>query len=330
MEIQKAKRAFATTENRIRVIAEGDFLVEKIIFLVGPTAVGKTEVSLHLARLINAEIISCDSMQVYKGMDIGTQKSTPSQRKKVPHHIVDAVSPGRNFSVAEFRKKALCYIEKIHRERKTPLLVGGTGLYMKALIDGLFPSPPADRRLRKELMRTEELNGKGSLYKKLFKVDPKTAKMLHPNDTRRIVRALEVFIKTNTPMSELKKKTKGLAGRYDIKIFCLNRNRQNLYGMIESRVEKMFRSGFVRECRELRKKRLSMTARQALGYKEVFDYLDSKVSLSEAKDLIKKNTRNFAKRQLSWFRNDKRVIWIDVDGKSSKEAAEILCWRCGT
>jgi len=302
--------------------------MKPIIFLVGPTAVGKTETSIHLAKLIDAEIISCDSMQVYKGMDIGTQKPTAAQRRVAPHYIVDIVSPSYNFSAANFRKRAIGYIKRIHKEGRTPLFVGGTALYMKILIDGLFPSPAADKALRKNLLK-EEAGKKGALYNKLLKVDPQTAKILHPNDTRRIIRALEVYIKTNRPMSELKKKTKGLKDSYDIKIFCLNRNRENLYKKIEKRVDSMFKQGLLAECKQLKKKRLSITAKQALGYKEVFDYLNSKTTLQETKELIKKKTRNFAKRQLSWFRNDKRIIWIDADRRRpesvAKEITGLLC-----
>lgn len=301
---------------------------KEIIFLVGPTAVGKTEISLHLAGLINAEIISCDSMQVYKGMDIGTRKPTLSQRQAAAHYMIDIISPRRNFSVAEFRRRALGYINKIHKKKKIPLLVGGTALYMKALIDGLFLSPPADRALRRKLLRQEKVNQRGFLHSQLFEVDPLTAGKLHPNDTRRIIRALEVYIKTNTPMSESKKKTMGLADKYNMRIFALNRNRQALYKRIEERVERMFKQGFTRECRRLKKRKLSMTASQALGYKEIFSYLNSQTSLKDAKDLIKKNTRHFAKRQLSWFRNDKRVIWINIDEKQPEEIAKAIGREC--
>ena len=281
--------------------------MRQILFLVGPTAVGKTKVSIYLARLLNTHIISCDSMQVYKGMDIGTQKPTASQLRSVPHHMVSMISPARNFSVGDFRQKAIGYIDQIEKQGKIPLLVGGTALYMKALIDGLFPSPPADRRLRKRLLMLQKQNKPGFLYKQLKKIDSKTAALLHPNDTRRIIRALEVYEKTGKPMSELKKKTKGLSARYEVKIFCLNRDREQLYRMIDERVDKMFGQGLLKECRRLRKRRLSMTALQALGYKEVFSYLDTGLSLQKAKALIKQYTRNFAKRQLSWFRNDERI-----------------------
>ena len=299
--------------------------MKTIIFLVGPTAVGKTAVSIRMAKILNAEIISCDSMQVYKGMDIGTQKPSPAQLGKITHHMIDIISPSRSFSVADFRKRALRCVKGIEKKGKGVIFAGGTALYMKALVDGLFPSPSADYALRKKLLSEEYENGNGYLYKKLCNVDAETAKLLHPNDTRRIIRALEVYINTKVPISELKKTTKGLKEKYDIKIFCLNRDRERLYHIIDKRVELMFRKGLRAECRRLKGKKLSITARQALGYKEVFDYLDKRISLNDAKESIKKRTRNFAKRQLSWFRNDNRIKWIDIDNYSPDQVARILC-----
>ena len=299
--------------------------MKTIIFLVGPTAVGKTAVSICAAKILNAEIISCDSMQIYKGMDIGTQKPSSAQLGKVPHHMIDIISLSRSFSVADFRKRALKCIKDIERRGKSIIFAGGTALYMKALVDGLFLSPAADYVLRKKLLSEEHENGNGYLYKKLCNVDAETAKLLHPNDTRRIIRALEVYINTKTPISELKKTTKGLKERYSIRIFCLNRDRENLYRIIDRRVDLMFRKGLLAECGRLKDKRLSTTARQALGYKEVFDYLDKRINLNDAKESIKKRTRNFAKRQLSWFRNDSRIEWIDIDNYSPKQAAGIIC-----
>jgi tRNA dimethylallyltransferase len=298
--------------------------MKTIIFLVGPTAVGKTAISVHAAKILNAEIISCDSMQVYKDMDIGTQKPSPAQLSRITHHMIGVISPLKNFSVADFRKKALRCIKVIERKGKEPLFAGGTALYMKALVDGLFPAPPADYVLRKKLLDEEAKNSQGYLHKKLLKIDVETAKLLHPHDTRRIIRALEVYANTKLPMSELKKQTKGLKEQYNIRVFCLNRNRQDLYNIIDKRVDLMFRKGFIAECRKLKRKRLSMTARRALGYKEVFDFLDGRICLYEAKELIKKQTRNFAKRQLSWFRNDNRVEWVDIDDKSPAEAARLI------
>ena len=299
--------------------------MKEIIFLVGPTAVGKTAVSIYMAKRLNAEIISCDSMQVYKGMDIGTGKPTIFKQRQVRHYMIDVISPSRNFSVADFRKRATAHIKTIEKKGKRALFVGGTGLYMKALVDGLFPSPPADHALRSQLLKEEKALGNAHLYKQLLKVDKASAKLLHPNDARRIIRALEVYTNTGTPMSVLKKKTKGLKSEYKISLFCLNRDRREIYATIDTRVDYMFKQGLVAECKRLGKTRLSTTARKALGYREVFDYLAGKIGLNDAKELIKKNTRNFAKRQLSWFRNDERIIWIDIDDKNPKEIAELLC-----
>ena len=299
--------------------------MKEIIFLVGPTAVGKTAVSIYMAKRLNAEIISCDSMQVYKGMDIGTGKPKLFKQRQVPHYMIDAISPSRNFSVADFRKRAIGHIKMIEKKGKRILFVGGTGLYMKALVDGLFPSPPPDHALRNKLLKEEKTIGSGYLHRQLLKVDKASAKLLHPNDTRRIIRALEVYTNTGVPMSVLKKKTKGLKSEYKISLFCLNRDRKDIYSLIDTRVDYMFKQGLVAECKRLEKTRLSTTARKALGYREVFDYLAGKIGLNDTKELIKKNTRNFAKRQLSWFRNDERIIWIDIDDKNPKEIAELLC-----
>jgi len=285
---------------------------KKIIFLVGPTAIGKTEVALILAKRMNAEIISCDSMQVYKGMDIGTQKPSLNSRELIRHHMIDIVTPDKEFSVADFRKRALKAIREIHKINKIPLFVGGTGLYMKVLIGGLFPSPPKDEGLRKRLYEEQKRHGGNYLHERLKKVDSQTAKIIHPNDTKKIVRALEVYYTTKKTMSELKASTKPLTDRFDVRIFALARERNELYRRINERVEKMFKEGFLEEAEKLFKRQLSLTARQAIGYREIFDYLNGKVTKEEAKELIKKNTRQYAKRQLTWFRNDKRVKWIEV------------------
>ena len=305
--------------------AQGEYTHKnkQIIFLVGPTAVGKTAVSIKLAKEIYAEIISCDSMQVYKGMDIISQKPTSLKQKQVPHHMIDIISPSQNFNVADYRKMALKIIKNIHKKDKAPLLVGGSALYMKVLIDGLFPSPKPDLRLRKRLKKEAEFKEKEYLYKRLKRIDPETAGMLHPNDTRRIIRALEVYFKTGIPMSELKKKTKGLKKNYNIKIFCLNRPREKLYDRINKRIDRMFKQGIIGECKRLKNKRLSLSASQILGCKEIFAYLDKKCTKQEAKQILKRNTRRFAKRQLSWFRNEPGISWIDINNNEGpKEIAE--------
>lgn len=321
-------------------------ITKKIIFLVGPTAVGKSKVAVRLAKVLNAEIISCDSMQVYKGMDIGTQKPSLELRKEVRHHMIDILTPAQEFNAADFRKRALRIIREIHNRNKIPLLVGGTGLYMKVLIDGLFPSPPKDEKLRRKLYM-EEKKRCGSLYEKLERIDPATAKKIHPNDTKKIVRALEVYYTTKKRISELKGKTRPLSDKFDVTIFGLIRPRQELYERIDGRVDRMFEAGFLNEVKKLSKKRLSVTAAQAIGYKEAIEYLRDKDNKAKEglkrkdkgkiredkgmiredkgvegldkgieglKELIKKNTRRYAKRQLTWFRRDKRVVWVDISG----------------
>ncbi len=309
---------------------------KKIVFLVGPTAAGKTDAAVLLARKINAEIISCDSMQVYKGMDIGTQKPSADIRKKVKHHMIDIVTPDKEFSAADFRRKALRLIDAVHKKGKVPLFVGGTGFYMKALIDGLFPSPPKNEKLREKLYRENETKGAGYLWSKLNAVDPETAKGIHPNDIKKIVRALEVFYTAKKKMSELKNRTRPLSDKFDIKIFGLERDRQELYCRINERVDRMFEEGLLAEANKFADKPLSLTASQAIGYRETLLFLRKQESkkewmpafagmtqgendIEELKDLIKKNTRHYAKRQMTWFRADKSVIWIVVSAGQTPE-----------
>ena len=279
-----------------------------IIFLVGPTASGKTKLSLKLARKLNAEIVSCDSMCVYKGMDILTSKPSKADLKKVRHHLIDIISPEKEFSVAEYRKMALDKIEDILKRGKTPLFVGGSGLYVKAVTDGLFPSAEKDLKFRKLQEVLAKKYGRGYLYKKLKRIDPDRAGKIHPNDLRRVIRALEIYHTEKRKPSELNSNTEPL--KYDFKIFGLAVERSELYKNIDDRVDEMFKKGIAGEVKKLSKKTLSMTAGKALGYGEVLGYLKGRYSLEEAKELLKKNTRHFAKRQLTWFRPDRRIHWL--------------------
>jgi len=279
-----------------------------VIFLVGPTASGKTMLSIELARKLNAEIISCDSMCVYKGMDILTSKPSAIDRKRVKHHLVDIIPPAREFSVAEYRRMALEKIEDILGRNKIPLFVGGSGLYVKAVVDGLFPSAQKDAKFRKKQEALANKYGRAYLYKKLRKMDPQRAVKIHPNDLRRIIRALEIYHTEKKRPTELKLKTEPL--KHEFKIFGLKIDRNELYKNIDTRVEEMFKKGIVEEIRKLSKKTLSITAKKALGYGEILGYLQDKYSLEEAKELLKKNTRHFAKRQLTWFKQDRRITWL--------------------
>ena len=302
-------------------------MAERLFFLVGPTAIGKTEVSLELAKLLNCEIISCDSMQVYKGMDIGTSKPAQDLLNKIPHHMIDIIEPSKEFSVARFRELATKVMEEVLAKHKTPLFVGGSGLYVKVLIDGIFKGPSSDRELRARLKAEADEFGVEVLYKRLKEIDSETASVVHPNDLRRILRALEVYEDAKTPISKLKNQTHGLNGKYKIKMFGLNTDRKVLYKRIDERVEAMFEAGLVEETRRLMDQSLSTTASQALGYKEVFGYLRGEYVLDEAKRLVKRNTRRYAKRQLTWFKRDKRIEWIVVDEKSNPKEIVQKIWK---
>jgi len=287
----------------------------KVIFIVGPTASGKTKASIALAKKIDGEIISCDSMQIYKGIPVLSCAPTPKNCKAIPHHLIAELSPKKEYSAAIFSKKASSLIKKILSKNKTPIIVGGTGLYVKALIDGLFPSPEKDPLLRKKLELKAEKYTSLALYKELKKIDPIASQNIHPNDARRIIRALEIYYLTGIPMSIHKKNTKGIANTCNIQQTGLFMPREELYEKINKRVDIMFKDGLLDEVKRLLKLELSMTAALAIGIKEIRGYLNGEYTYKEAKELIKKHTRNYAKKQLTWFRRDKRIKWFS-DGKS--------------
>lgn len=283
-----------------------------MVFIVGPTGVGKSAVAISLAKKTGAEIISCDSMQVYRGMDIGTAKPGLGLRKKVRHHLISIVSPRYEFSCADFSQRAKRLIKDIIKRGHLPLLVGGSGLYVKALVDGLFAGPSKDQKLRDRLEEISRLHGVQHLYQRLKEVDSCSARKIHPNDKRRIIRSLEVYEKAKIPISRLKPLRKGIYSQYKMQFIGLTRDRQDLYARINQRVDRMFEEGLAKEVEELVSKGMSPVARQAIGYKEVIDYLDGQYDFKAAGDLLKKNTRHFAKRQLSWFGCDQRINWVNI------------------
>ncbi len=300
---------------------------EKVIFLVGPTGVGKTQVSIELAKRVNCEIICCDSMQVYKGMDIISCKVSKSIRKKIPHHLTDIVSVEEEFNVAEWVNLALKSIREIHKKRKIPLVVGGSMLYMSCLLDGIFALPSYVKTdaesIRDSLYKEAEEFGKEFLYRRLERTDPLTAEKIHPNDLRRIIRALEVYEIHQIPISILQKGRRGIISLYDTRTYGLIRQREELYKRIDERIERIFRDGLVREIKNLVRLNLSKTASQVIGIKEIKGYLEKKYTLEETKHLISKKTRNYARRQMSWFRRDKRIKWIEIqDSDDEKSIAE--------
>ena len=275
---------------------------------MGPTAIGKTQISLCLAKKIKAEIINCDSMQIYRQLNISSSKPPKKARKEIAHHLFDFVSPRRAYSAYQFALAARQKIKEITERDKIPLFVGGSGLYMKAIIDGLFPDTKADLKLRRSLNKISE----SDLFERLKKVDPQSARVIHPHNKRRIIRALEVYIKNKKTFSYLKKNTESIENKYIIKIFALNMEREALYERINRRVDEMFKKGLLAEAKKLYSQRISKTARTALGIRELFDYLKGRASLEETRCLVKQNSRRYAKRQLTWFRADKRITWIKI------------------
>ncbi len=295
-----------------------------VLILLGPTAVGKTEISILLAKLLKTEIISSDSMQIYKYMDIGTAKPSSQERTEVIHHMIDIVEPWEYFSTGDYIERVKTIIQNLLEKDKIPLIVGGTGLYLRAMTEGIFEGADADWNLRKELVEKEK-KSPGSLYQFLKDVDPQAASRINPKDLRRTIRALEVFFKENKSISDIQKKlTKPLPWEF-IKI-GITRDRKELYHRIEKRVDSMIKSGLIEEVREilnLIKKHhrgiKPIPSLQAIGYKEVAGYLSDLYSFDEAIRLIKKRTKNYAKRQFTWFKKEKDILWIDITGRADYE-----------
>lgn len=286
---------------------------DDIVFILGPTAVGKTAVSISLAQKIGGEVISCDAMQVYQQISIASNKPTSEEMRGVPHHLVDFVPLDEVFDVARFLKHAKAAMNEILSRNRRVIIAGGTGMYAKALLDGIFDIDAIPQDIKEELSREKCGKGLDFLYKELSSVDTLAASRIHPNDERRILRALEVYRFTGVPISELQKKTSGLWGQYPVAVFGLEMDRELLYDRINKRVEKMFEAGLMDELVRIKDVALSKTARAIIGLKEVGAYLNGQYSLEEAKEEMKKNTRHLAKRQLTWFKADKRIRWILMD-----------------
>jgi tRNA dimethylallyltransferase len=274
-------------------------------YLTGPTASGKSRIGITLARRLDAEIISLDSMAIYREMDIGTAKIDPEDQDGIPHHMIDLIDPSEEYSLAQYVREACDKIAEIQLRGKKVLFVGGSPLYLKGMLRGVFEGPPADPEFRSQLQKKMEGNPPELLHQLLSKVDEAAAKRLHPNDIRRIVRALEVYEKTGKPISSFQKQFEVGTPSPECQVYVLQIPRETLYAQINKRVDKMIYECFLDEVKMLaaRKVPISKTARQALGYKELFDYLDGKMKYGETVDLIKQNTRNFAKHQETWFRS---------------------------
>ena len=280
-------------------------------FLTGPTASGKTAIGLELAERLDAEIISLDSMAIYRGMDIGTAKPTVEQRQLVPHHLIDIRNPNERFSVSNYLELATKMIDKIHQRGRTVLFVGGTPLYLKTLLRGLFEGPPADETLRQEVLKEAAETGSAALHQRLAMVDPVSAAKIHPNDLRRIVRALEVYRHTGEPISHQQLQFDDGHPATACRVFVLDWPRAKLHNRINQRVDQMFDQGLVGEVEQLLNLHgeLSRTALQAVGYQEVVKHLQQGVPLEKTIQDTKTRTRQFAKRQLTWFRSLGECRW---------------------
>lgn len=297
-------------------------------FLTGATASGKTQVSLEMAQLLNAEIISLDSMAIYRGMDIGTAKPDLADRQRVPHHMLDIVDPTEAFSVSQYRERAMGLVQQIFDSGKQVIFVGGTALYLKALLRGMFEGPPADWDFRKEVEQELEEMGGQFLHQRLEMIDPVSAANLHPNDHRRLIRALEVFKTTGKPISHWQMQFSEGREADECRVFTLRHARSVLHERIENRVASMFEAGLLDEVRGLLDKHgtLGQTAAQAVGYREAIDHLEERMPLDETIEKVRVRTRRFARHQETWFRglSECRMIDLPTEFDSDRIAEQLV------
>ena len=292
----------------------------KILIVLGPTAVGKSEVALHLAKRVNGEIINADSQQVYRLMDIGTGKPSKAERERVRHHLIDIVAPNEEFNAALFRRLATESIRQIHARGRNVIVCGGTGLYLKALTRGLFEGPGQDPEVRQALEHEIAANGLASLYQRLEKIDPTVGSSIHPNDRQRIVRALEVYQLTGRPLSTWQKEHAFQEDPFDLLKVGLLREREELYGLINHRSEQMIQQGLLDEVRGLvaRGFDLDLKPLRSVGYRQMGQVLRGTKSMNHAVEEMKQETRHLAKRQLTWFRRDDEIRWFHPEGQSKE------------
>ncbi len=301
----------------------------KVIVIVGPTCSGKTELAIKIARKLKTGIISADSRQFYKFLDIGTAKPGQQELNSVKHYFINNLLPDEDYNVSRFEKEALDILDKLTGQNKIPVVAGGSGLYIKAIVDGIFDTVDTDDSYRIELLNLKRMHGNGILYEKLKQVDPETAAKLLPQNWKRVIRALEVYKLTGKSISEFQKEYKRET-RYEFLQFGLNWPREILYKNIETRVDKMIEQGLIEEVKNLLQKGYDekLNSLNTVGYKEIIAYLKNETGLEEAIRLIKRNTRRYAKRQLTWFRKDGRINWFDInESKQLDDIAEKIIAR---
>lgn len=298
-----------------------------VIVIAGPTASGKTALGVQLAKKINGEVISADSMQIYKDMTIGTAKPVPEEMEGIPHHLIDFVYPNERYSVAEFKKDAENKIEDILSRGKMPIVVGGTGLYIDALVYGIeYPEIDVDEKLRKRLLKEAETQeGLANLYEKAKKIDPDAIEKISKSDIKRITRIIEIYESTGKTKTEMEKISRQNGIKYNFKVFAINMDREKLYERINLRVDLMIEAGLIKEVEELVNKYDKFpTAMQGLGYKEVVQYFNGELTKNEMIEKIKQESRRYAKRQLTWFRKNKNIIWLNGLEDRSKNVEFIM------
>ena len=301
-----------------------DTAYQPLLIICGPTASGKTGLGVDLALEFGGEVVSADSMQVYKSMDIGTAKPTHEEKRGIPHHLIDILYPDEGFSVAQYAKLAREAIADIHARGKLPIIVGGTGLYINAIADNIsYAEVPEDKNLRESLRENVRQHGNEFMLNRLRQIDPELSETLHPNNIGRIIRAVEVWELTGEPMSLWQKRSREIPCKYNLCMLGLTfSDRAVLYDRIEKRVDIMLKSGLLDETKLLLNAGFSGTASQAIAYKEFFDYLNGDQSLDEATSRLKQQTRRYAKRQLTWFRRDERIHWLYMDKPYDEVLAE--------
>lgn len=303
-----------------------------LIVLTGPTAVGKTSLSIALAKAVNGEIISADSMQVYQKMDIGSAKIRPEEMDGVKHYLVDVLDPKEDFHIVKFQQMAKTAMEKIYAKGKIPILVGGTGFYIQAVTKDIdFTQARQENSYRKDLELLAEEKGSEYLHEMLKKVDPKSAEVIHAHNVKRVIRALEFYHQNRTPISAHNEEQKQNESPYALAYFVLNMPRELLYQRIDLRVDQMLEEGLLEEVKALQKEgcHRGMVSMQGLGYKEILAYLEGEYPLEEAVRILKRDTRHFAKRQLTWFRRESEVVWVDKD-RFNYEEDQILGYMLST
>lgn len=311
-----------------------------LLVIAGPTASGKTALAVEMAKYYGGEVVSGDSMQIYRGLNIATAKPTPEEMRGIPHHLIDFLDPGTPFSVADYVRMAAGIIREIHARGKLPVVCGGTGLYISSLVDNIiFDDTGSDKKIRSRLEEEAERCGNRALWEKLMEIDPETAEKVHENNLPRVIRALEVYELTGVRLSEHKANSRREESPYNSCIIGLDaENRQFLYDRIDRRVDIMAEKGMVEECREVYERGGLSTAAQAIGYKELIPYFEGRAELSECLEKIKLETRHYAKRQLTWFRRVDKISWVKIDKfddlkkiaenvKNIVAKSEIMCYN---